>query len=64
MKVFTLVAAWLAVSGAALAADLPVEARKRRRSIPWDIAFGGAVTGDYVFESRSVLRKPRPLRRL
>jgi Bacterial protein of unknown function (Gcw_chp) len=51
MKVFVLAAALLAMSGPALAADLPVKAVKAPPPAfdPWDIAFGGAVMSDYVF---------------
>jgi hypothetical protein len=51
MKIFAYAAAWLAVSGSALAADLPVKAVKAPAPAfdPWDIAFGASVTNDYVF---------------
>lgn len=50
MKKRLLAAALLAMSGPAWAADLPVKAAKAPAPFnPWDIAFGGAVTSDYVF---------------
>jgi hypothetical protein len=42
MKTLVIVAALLAVSGPAFAADLPVKAVKAPAFGPWDIAFGGA----------------------
>ena len=49
MKTIAIAAALLAMSGSALAADLPVKAAKPPAFDPWDIAFGGAVMNDYVF---------------
>src|SRR6202167_853298 len=49
MKTLVIVAAFLAVPGLVLAADLPVKAAKAPAFDPWDIAFGGAVMSDYVF---------------
>jgi Bacterial protein of unknown function (Gcw_chp) len=49
MKVIAITAALLAMSGSALAADLPVKAAKPPAFDPWDIAFGAAVMNDYVF---------------
>src|ERR1700733_11160072 len=52
MKTIAFVAAaLLAVAGSAFAADLPMKAVKAPPAAfdPWDIAFGAAVTSDYVF---------------
>ena len=53
MKKFVMsVAAVLALTGAATAADMPVKAVKAPPPVvvsPWDIAFGGALMNDYVF---------------
>jgi hypothetical protein len=49
MKMIAITAALLAMSGSALAADLPVKAAKPPAFDPWDIAFGAAVMNDYVF---------------
>jgi uncharacterized protein (TIGR02001 family) len=50
MKMLLTAAALLAMSGQALAADLPLKAAKAPAPFdPWDIAFGGAVMSDYVF---------------
>ncbi len=50
MKKIVLVAALLAMTGSAFAADLPLKAVKAPPPFdPWDIAFGGAVMSDYVF---------------
>lgn len=53
MKMRALLATALAmVSGAALAADLPVKAAKAPPAPafdPWDIAFGSAIMNDYIF---------------
>src|SRR6202044_576414 len=49
MKTLVIVAAFLAVPGLVLAADLPVKAAKAPAFDPWDIAFGGAIMSDYVF---------------
>jgi uncharacterized protein (TIGR02001 family) len=39
----------LALSGQALAADMPVKAAPAPATPDWDIAFGGAVMSDYIF---------------
>jgi uncharacterized protein (TIGR02001 family) len=39
----------LALSGQALAADLPVKAKAAPATPDWDIAFGGGVMSDYIF---------------
>src|ERR1700710_1883878 len=53
MKKMVLAAAMLAVTaGSAFAADLPLKAVKAPPPVafdPWDIAFGSAITNDYVF---------------
>src|SRR6266852_4780862 len=52
MKKMVLVAAMLAVTGSAFAADMPMKALKAPPPAPfdpWDIAFGGAIMRDYVF---------------
>jgi len=53
MKKFVMsVAAVLALTGAASAADMPVKAVKAPAPVvvsPWDIAFGAAIMNDYVF---------------
>ena len=53
MKKLVLLATALAmVSGSALAADMPVKAVKAPPPPafdPWDIAFGGGITNDYIF---------------
>src|SRR6202035_74369 len=51
MKTSILAAALFAMSGPALAADLPVKTAKASAAAfdPWDIAFGGAVMSDYIF---------------
>ena len=52
MKKMVLVAAMLAVTGSAFAADMPMKALKAPPPAPfdpWDIAFGGAVMSDYIF---------------
>src|SRR6201998_1837520 len=50
MKLHVLAAVFLAISGPALAADLPLKAAKAPAPFdPWDIAFGAAVMSDYVF---------------
>jgi hypothetical protein len=53
MKKFVMsVAAVLALTGAATAADMPVKAVKAPPPVvvsPWDIAFGAALMNDYVF---------------
>jgi uncharacterized protein (TIGR02001 family) len=52
MKKMVLVAAMLAVTGSAFAADMPMKALKAPPPAPfdpWDIAFGGAIMSDYVF---------------
>jgi uncharacterized protein (TIGR02001 family) len=52
MNKIALLASILAMTGSAIAADLPVEAVKVPPPAPfdpWDIAFGGAVMNDYIF---------------
>jgi uncharacterized protein (TIGR02001 family) len=52
MRVLVLGAALLAMTGSALAADLPVKALKAPPPAPfdpWDIAFGAGVMNDYIF---------------
>ena len=52
MKKIVLVAALLAMTGSAFAADMPLKALKAPAPAPfdpWDIAFGGAVMNDYIF---------------
>src|SRR5712664_1479874 len=52
MKKMVLVAAMLAVTGSAFAADMPMKALKAPPPAPfdpWDIAFGGAIVSDYIF---------------
>jgi len=52
MKKIVLVAALLAMTGSAFAADMPLKAIKAPPPAPfdpWDIAFGGAVMSDYIF---------------
>lgn len=49
MKKIVLVAATLAMTGSAFAADLPVKAPPPAPFEPWDIAFGSAVMNDYIF---------------
>jgi len=51
MKMLVMSAALLTMPGSALAADLPVKAAKAPVPAfdPWDIAFGGILTSDYVF---------------
>jgi uncharacterized protein (TIGR02001 family) len=50
MKKRALLATALAmVSGAAMAADLPAKAPPPLAFDPWDIAFGSAITNDYIF---------------
>jgi Bacterial protein of unknown function (Gcw_chp) len=51
MRMFVMAAGLVAMSGQALAADLPLKAAKAPAPAfdPWDIAFGGAVMSDYVF---------------
>jgi uncharacterized protein (TIGR02001 family) len=52
MKKIVLVAALLAMTGSAFAADLPLKAVKAPPPAPfdpWDIAFGGAIMSDYIF---------------
>jgi uncharacterized protein (TIGR02001 family) len=51
MRMFVMAAGLVAMSGQALAADLPLKAAKAPVPAfdPWDIAFGGAVMSDYVF---------------
>jgi uncharacterized protein (TIGR02001 family) len=52
MKKLVLVAAMLAMTGSAFAADMPLKAAKAPPPAPfdpWDIAFGGAVMSDYIF---------------
>jgi uncharacterized protein (TIGR02001 family) len=39
----------LALSGQALAADLPVKAKAAPAAPDWDIAFGGGIASDYLF---------------
>jgi hypothetical protein len=51
MKKMVLVAALLAMTGSAFAADLPVKAKAPAPAPfdPWDIAFGSAIMNDYIF---------------
>jgi uncharacterized protein (TIGR02001 family) len=52
MKKMVLVAAMLAMTGSAFAADMPMKALKAPPPAPfdpWDIAFGGAIMSDYIF---------------
>jgi uncharacterized protein (TIGR02001 family) len=52
MKKMVLVAALLAMTGSAFAADLPLKAVKAPPPAPfdpWDLAFGSAIMNDYVF---------------
>src|SRR5487761_589525 len=52
MKRMVMVAALLAMTGSALAADMPLKAVKAPPPAPfdpWDIAFGGALMNDYIF---------------
>jgi uncharacterized protein (TIGR02001 family) len=52
MKKMALVAAVLAMSGSAFAADMPLKALKAAAPAPfdpWDIAFGGGIVSDYLF---------------
>jgi uncharacterized protein (TIGR02001 family) len=52
MKKMVLVAAMLAMSGSAFAADLPLKALKAPPPVafdPWDLAFGSAIMNDYIF---------------
>jgi hypothetical protein len=52
MKKMVLVAAVLAISGSAFAADMPAKAVKAPPPPPfdpWDIAFGASITNDYIF---------------
>src|SRR3979411_1983844 len=52
MKKLVLVAAALAISGSAFAADLHVKAVKAPPPPPfepWDLAFGSAIMNDYIF---------------
>src|SRR5260221_8866364 len=52
MKKMVLVAAMLAVTGSAFAADMPMKVLKAPPPAPfdpWDIAFGGSNMSDYVF---------------
>jgi uncharacterized protein (TIGR02001 family) len=49
MKLYVLAAAFLAMTGSALAADLPLKAPAPAPFDPWDIAFGGILTSDYIF---------------
>ena len=52
MKKLVLVAAMLAMTGSAFAADMPLKAAKAPPPAPfdpWDIAFGGAIMSDYIF---------------
>src|SRR3979409_514437 len=52
MKKLVLVAAALAISGSAFAADLHVKAVKAPPPPPfepWDFAFGSAIMNDYIF---------------
>jgi uncharacterized protein (TIGR02001 family) len=49
MKKLVGFATLLAMTGPALAADLPVKAPAPAPFDPWDVAFGGAVMNDYVF---------------
>src|ERR1700730_13062239 len=39
----------LALSGQALAADMPVKAKAAPATPDWDIAFGGGIASDYIF---------------
>src|ERR1700674_1614315 len=39
----------LALSGQALAADMPVKAKAAPAAPDWDIAFGGGIMSDYIF---------------
>jgi uncharacterized protein (TIGR02001 family) len=39
----------LALSGQALAADMPVKAKAAPAAPDWDIAFGGGIASDYIF---------------
>src|SRR5260221_11539269 len=51
-KVVLLATALAMISGSALAADMPVKAKKALPPgafDPWDIAFGSAIMSDYVF---------------
>jgi uncharacterized protein (TIGR02001 family) len=49
MKKLVGFATLLAMTGPALAADLPVKAPAPAPFDPWDVAFGGAVMNDYIF---------------
>jgi uncharacterized protein (TIGR02001 family) len=49
MKKLVGFATLLAMTGSALAADLPTKAAAPAPFEPWDIAFGGAVMNDYIF---------------
>src|SRR6516225_10535453 len=52
MNKLAVFASALAMTGSAIAADLPVKAVKAPSPAafePWDIAFGGAVMNDYIF---------------
>src|SRR5258708_32467187 len=55
-KVVLLATALAMISGSALAADMPVKAKKALPPVafdPWDIAFGSAIMSDYVFRGIS-----------
>src|SRR6516164_6997298 len=52
MKKWVVFATLVAMTGSVFAADLPVKALKAPPPAPfdpWDIAFGGIVTSDYIF---------------
>jgi uncharacterized protein (TIGR02001 family) len=49
MKKLGMCVGLLAMTGSALAADLPVKAPAPAPFDPWDIAFGGILTSDYIF---------------
>ena len=52
MKKMVLVAAMLAMTGSAFAADMPMKALKAPPPAPfdpWDVAFGSAIMSDYIF---------------
>src|SRR5215470_680300 len=49
----SIAAGLLSMGTAAIAADMPVKARKAAEVSPWDIAFGGALMSDYNFRGIS-----------
>jgi hypothetical protein len=50
MKMLVTAVALVLISGQAVAADMPVKAAKAPAPFdPWDVAFGGILTSDYIF---------------